>query len=119
MRYLSIAIALAVLHTGSAHAGGPFDGQWKGSWGAGSSTGGGGKECRAFNGEIEMTIADGRVSGLSKGRAEAKVAGTVAQDGKFAGKLGSYDMTGQFSGTKFTGSWSTPKCSMNVTADKS
>ncbi|HUH83516.1 MAG TPA: hypothetical protein VLX85_02840 [Stellaceae bacterium] len=119
MRYLSVAIALAVLQTGSVHAGGPFDGQWKGSWGGGSSTNGRGKECQAFNGEIEMTVADGRVSGLSKGRAEARVAGTVAPDGKFTGKLGSYDMTGQFSGVKFTGSWSTTRCSINVTADKS
>jgi hypothetical protein len=118
MRYLSIAIALAVLHTGTAHAGGPFDGQWKGSWGGGSSTGSGGKGCREFSGEIEMTIADGRVTGLSKGRAEARVAGTVAPDGKFTGKLGSYDMTGQFSGKQFKGSWATTRCSMNVTADR-
>jgi hypothetical protein len=120
MRLLLVVAFAATLCSGVAQAAGAYDGQWSGAWGGGSSTGGVGGErgCQGFNGTVEMTVADGHVSGLSKGRAEAKINGTVAQDGKFTGRLGSFDITGQFSGKHFQGNWTSGKCVFNVTADK-
>jgi hypothetical protein len=116
MRYLSIAIALALFQVGIAHAAGPFDGQWKGSWSGVSSAGGDPRLCQGYHGNVDMTITNGRVSGSTTGQFQGTIEGAVANDGKFRGKMGPYDMTGKFSAKRFTGHFAASKCAMNVSA---
>jgi hypothetical protein len=116
MRYLSIAMALVLL-SGVAQAAGKFDGQWIGGWSGVSSIGGEQPGlCQSYRGNVHITISDGRVSGETTGQYQGTITGTVQDDGKFSGKMASYDMGGKFSGKKFTGRFVTAKCAMSVTA---
>ena len=116
MRYLPIAIALAMLHVGISHAANPFDGGWKGSWSGVSNIGTGSYGCQSYSGHVNMTIADGQVSGTTTGQFQGTIAGTVAQNGKFTGNIGQYGMSGSFSGKSFEGRFTTAKCAMSVSA---
>ncbi len=117
MRYLPVAIAVAALLLGTAHAAGPFDGRWTGSWSGVSGIGGADShQCQLYHGDIDMTVADGQVTGSTKGQFKGTIAGTVSSDGKFSGTMASYQMTGKFSGKKFKGRFTTAKCAMNVAA---
>lgn len=116
MRPLSIAVALAVLQIGSAHAATPFDGQWKGSWSGVSNLGTGNYGCQTYIGNVDMTIADGKVSGSTTGQYQGTITGAVAEDGKFIGKIGSFELSGSFSGKRFRGRFTTDKCVMSMSA---
>ncbi len=116
MRYLPIAIALAVLHVGITHAAAPSDGGWKGSWSGVSNVGTGSYNCTSYHGNVDMTIANGQVSGTTTGQFQGAIAGTVATDGKFIGHIAQYNMSGRFSGKRFQGRFTTSKCAMSVSA---
>ena len=116
MRHLPIAAALVVLHWGAAHAAAPFDGPWKGSWSGVSNLGTGNYGCQAYAGNVTMTVASGKVSGATTGQYEGTITGTVANDGKFKGKIGPFDISGSFSGKRFKGRFTTDKCVMSVSA---
>jgi hypothetical protein len=116
MRHLAIAIALVVCQLGTALGATPFDGQWKGSWSGVSNLGTGNYGCQAYIGNVNMTVANGSVSGATTGQYEGTISGTVAQNGKFKGKIGDFDISGSFSGKRFKGRFTTDKCVMSMSA---
>jgi hypothetical protein len=116
MRHLPMALAVMVLQIGIAHASDPFDGQWKGSWSGVSNVGTGNYGCQAYLGNVVMTVTNGSVSGSTSGQYQGTISGTVAKDGKFKGKIESFDISGSFSGKRFKGRFTTDKCVMSVSA---
>jgi hypothetical protein len=115
--YLAMNVAcLAALPLGIAHAAGPFDGQWKGSWSGISTIGPQPYPCQQYSGNVDMTITDGRVTGATTGFVHDTIEGMVAENGKFTGKMGPYAMSGSFSAKRFSARFTTAKCAMAVSA---
>ena len=116
MRDRAIAIILAALQIGIAHAAGPFDGRWTGSWSGISTVGPQPYPCQQYSGNIDMTISDGRLTGTTTGQFQGTIEGVVAENGKFTGKMGPYDMSGSFSAKRFNARFTTAKCAVAVSA---
>jgi hypothetical protein len=118
MRYqhLSIAIALAMLQLATARAAGPFDGRWTGSWTGVSNIGTSTYPCKSYIGNVDVTVADGHVTGVTTGQYQGTIEGTVAANGKFTGKIGPYAMSGSFSAKQFRARFTTDKCAMSMSA---
>lgn len=103
IRQASILAAALVLEAGVAMAGGPFDGQWKGSSDGIRGT--------CMGADIVMTVADGKATGELEARmGKPPVGGTVAADGKFTGRAGAAPLTGKFEGDNFIGTLDTKIC---------
>jgi len=121
MRYLPVATILLGLGFGVAHAAASFDGHWKGSWSGTSGTGmenrtAGTQGCQSFHGNIDMTVNGGAVTGETTGQFHGPISGTVADDGKFTGKIGGFPMEGTFSTKRFQGRITTSRCVARVSA---
>lgn len=95
---------------------GAYDGHWKGSWTGVSNVGNQSYGCQSYLGNIDLTVAAGQVSGNASGQYLGTISGTVAPDGQFTGKIGPYDMSGRFSGQRFSARFTTAKCQMGVSA---
>ena len=107
-RMLIAAAVIAVAQLGTAHAAGPFDGQWKGGSASGGGTSGG-HRCPATTATV--TIKDGKIAGsYASQQYTFNIVGVVKPDGSASGKWSAYPFSGTFSGTHFKGTYSSKEC---------
>ena len=107
-RLLVVAAVCALLLSqfNSAHAGGPYDGEW-----AGTATPNRGR-CRPAN--VTLTVAGKVVTGEIRLDRETDIRGTVWEDGSFGATIGFNQLTGQFSRDSFEGAFETPECTWKM-----
>jgi hypothetical protein len=86
----------------AARAAGPFDGSWKGSLGGSK---------RVCDAAVVAMISDGKLDGTVQfATGTAKLSGTVAPDGTFAGELAGTALSGKFAQTTFETRFVGPRC---------
>jgi hypothetical protein len=100
----TVAYALLLLQIGSADAGGPYDGEWKGT---ATSTGAGCKRGAAVN----LTVEGQVVLGQAKFDGDASsINGAVDAKGSVGATIGFQFLTGRFSGEEFEGTFKFSDC---------
>jgi|SRR5215470_2499892 len=113
MKCLSL-IALVVLllsWPAEARAGGPFDGEWNGS--ATANAGG------CAPGTVTLSVRGREAVGQASFDAGIRnVNGTVIADGTFGGTLGFQQITGRFSGDRFTGTFRSFDCTWRLQLER-
>ena len=102
MRYAIAVILAGVFQLDVAFAGGPFDGEWKGT--------GFIHDCKLSSPtDFTITVSDNKISGVASTiHGPNDISGTVSSDGMATGKVGERIFTGKFEGNSFAGSYPFP-----------
>jgi hypothetical protein len=108
-RLLVVTVACALLllsQSTSAHAGGPFDGEWTGTATPNRA------RCRPAS--VTLTVAGKVVTGEIRLERETDIRGTVWEDGSFGATIGFNQLTGQFNRDAFEGEFETSECAWKM-----